>query len=169
MQFSALFLITLAAALGCGLMSGLFFTFSNFAMKALARLGAASGIAAMQAINVTILNPIFLGIFLGTGVVCAALVVFAATHWSHPSSIWWLAGGILYILGNIVVTMTCNVPRNDALARLDATRPEAAEVWNTYLVEWTRWNHVRTLTALAATACLIIAAAQLALDARPSF
>lgn len=153
-----MFFITLAAALGCGLMSGLFFAFSNSIMKAFARLAASNGIAAMQAINVVILNPVFLGIFLGTGVVCAGLIVYALMHWSHPSSAWWLAGGTLYVAGNIVVTMVCNVPRNDALARLDAARPESAEAWNAYVTEWTRWNHARTITALGATACLIVAA-----------
>jgi uncharacterized membrane protein len=43
--------LTLVAALGCGLMAGLFFAFSVSVMKALARLPSAEGIAAMQSIN----------------------------------------------------------------------------------------------------------------------
>jgi len=39
--------LTLVAALGCGLVSGIFFAFSTFIMKALARLAPAHGIAAM--------------------------------------------------------------------------------------------------------------------------
>jgi uncharacterized membrane protein len=58
-----LFALTLAAALGCALLGGLFFAFSNFVMKALMRIPAPSGIAAMQAINVTVLNPLFLGLY----------------------------------------------------------------------------------------------------------
>jgi hypothetical protein len=49
-----LFPLTLAAALGCGLMAGLFFAFSVAVMKALARLPSAEGIDAMQSINVAI-------------------------------------------------------------------------------------------------------------------
>ena len=45
---SLLFALTLFAALGCGLMAGLFFAFSVAVMKALARLPSAEGIAAMQ-------------------------------------------------------------------------------------------------------------------------
>ena len=41
-----LFALTLVAALGCGLMAGVFFAFLAFVMKALARLPAAEGIAA---------------------------------------------------------------------------------------------------------------------------
>jgi len=43
-----LFALTLFVALGCGLIAGVFFAFSAFVMKALARLSSAEGIAAMQ-------------------------------------------------------------------------------------------------------------------------
>ena len=45
-------MLSLFAALGCAMMSGVFFAFSTFVMKALARLPAEQGVAAMQAINV---------------------------------------------------------------------------------------------------------------------
>lgn len=61
-----LFALTLFAALGCGLMAGFFFAFSASVIKVLARLPSAEGIAAMQSINVAILNPVFLAAFLGT-------------------------------------------------------------------------------------------------------
>ena len=50
------FVLTLLAALGSGLIGGVFFAFSAFVMKALARLRPDQGIAAMQSINVTVLN-----------------------------------------------------------------------------------------------------------------
>ena len=53
---STLYLLAFAAALGGGLMAGLFFAFSNSVMGALARLPAAQGVAAMNSINVVILN-----------------------------------------------------------------------------------------------------------------
>ena len=52
MMNSFLFVLTLLAALGCAMMAGVFFAFSGFVMKALARLQPAQGVAAMQAINV---------------------------------------------------------------------------------------------------------------------
>jgi uncharacterized membrane protein len=64
------FALTLAAALGCGLLAGLFFAFSVSVMKALARLPSAEGITAMQSINVTIINPVFLATFFGTAAAC---------------------------------------------------------------------------------------------------
>jgi uncharacterized membrane protein len=65
-------LLTLCSALGSGLMAGVFFAFSTFVMRALARRPFAEGIEAMQEINRTVLNPWFLGVFFGTagGVSC---------------------------------------------------------------------------------------------------
>ncbi|PTY02118.1 hypothetical protein DB347_24665 [Opitutaceae bacterium EW11] len=150
------FVVGLAAILGCGLIAGTFFAFSCFIMRALAKLPASQGIAAMQSINVVVLNPIFLGVFLGTGVLCAGLAVHAALSWSHAGAGWLLAGGLFYLAGDIVVTGACNVPRNDMLARLDPQSETAAALWGDYIGGWTAWNHVRTVTGLAAAGCLTI-------------
>jgi len=50
MTADVLSVLTLVAALGCGLVAGIFFVFPTFIMKALARIPAAQGIAAMQSI-----------------------------------------------------------------------------------------------------------------------
>ncbi|MDH4872154.1 anthrone oxygenase family protein [Pseudomonas sp. BN515] len=150
------FLLAFLAVISCGLMGGLFFAFSNFVMQALARLSPEAGIAAMQAINRTVLNRIFLGAFLGTTVVCALLTLYAFVHWEVSGTFFLLLGSLLYLVGNFGVTLFCNVPRNNALAKLDASNPDSSVPWRTYLEEWTRWNHVRTGTALAASAMLMI-------------
>ncbi|GKT34255.1 hypothetical protein ADUPG1_007642, partial [Aduncisulcus paluster] len=36
----------------------------------------------------------------------------------------------------------------------DPASAAAAPVWARYLIDWTFWNHVRTVTSLAATAIL---------------
>jgi len=55
-----IYILILKAVLGCGLVGGIFFGFSAFIMKALKRLPPAQGIAAMQCINVTVINPLFI-------------------------------------------------------------------------------------------------------------
>ncbi len=148
------FFLTMASALGCGLMAGVFFAFSTFIMSALARLPAAQGIAAMQSINVVVLNSVFLTVFAGTAVLSiGAVVASVCTGWK-PAVLWLIAGTVLYFFGNVVVTGACNVPQNDALACLDPASAEAAKFWKEYLVNWRAWNHVRTVTALAAAAAL---------------
>lgn len=152
-----IFLLTLSAALGCGLTAGVFFAFSTFVMKALARLTPPAGIAAMQSINVAVLNPWFLGMFLGTAAACALVMIAAVLRWRAPGAVYALGGGALYLIGTLLVTMVCNVPRNNKLARITPTDPDSVRLWADYVADWTAWNHVRAAAALAAAAALIIA------------
>ena len=155
---SALFVLALLAALGCGLIGGVFFAFSTFVMRALARLPASCGIAAMQSINVVVINPVFMAAFLGTVLISIATVPFALSEW-RPASAYLVAGSALYVIGTFGVTMVCNVPRNNRLAALTANDPGSAPHWSAYVQSWTAWNHVRTAAALLAAACFSIALA----------
>ena len=140
----------LFAALGCGLIAGVFFAFSSFLMSALARLEPPEGITAMQSINITVINPWFMGVFMGTALVCLFLAVSSLSKWHHPGSPYLLAGSLLYLIATFGVTVLFNVPLNDALARIDPGSPDGSKLWATYLTDWTIWNHVRTVGAIAA-------------------
>jgi uncharacterized membrane protein len=152
-----IFAVTLLAALGCGLMAGLFFAFSVAVMKALARIPPHVGIAAMQSINVAILNPWFLAAFFGTAITSAVVVISSLLRWHRPDAVYLLAGGVLYLVGTLLVTMVFNVPRNNALAAVAPGDAGGASVWSSYLSRWTAWNHVRAAAALAAAASLTLA------------
>lgn len=152
-----LFPVTLAAVLGSGLIAGLFFAFSAFVMKALARLPAEQGIAAMRAINSAILNPLFFTVFFGTAAASLFAIVFAVLHRNAPHAAYLLAGGILYLAGSFLVTAVFNVPLNNALAAVAPESEEGARVWTRYVANWTAWNHVRTLATLAAAAAFALA------------
>jgi uncharacterized membrane protein len=154
---SVLEILTLLSALGTGLIAGVFFGFSTFVMKALARRPPAEGIAAMQSINVVVINPAFLAAFLGTAVACLAVAVLSVVRWQEPGAAYRLAGSLLYLVGTFGVTMVCNVPRNDALAAVDPASEGGSRLWADYLVSWTAWNHVRTAAAFAAAVLLTIA------------
>ena len=150
------FVLTLVSALGSGVIAGVFFAFSAFVMGALARLPAAQGIAAMQSINVVVLNPLFLGVFLGTGVACLLLSVVAVVSWDRPGAANLVAGSAMYLFGTIAVTRMFNVPRNDALAAVEPLSIDGATLWADYVATWTAWNHVRTAAALLAAAVFTI-------------
>ncbi|TGQ06129.1 DUF1772 domain-containing protein, partial [Mesorhizobium sp. M00.F.Ca.ET.217.01.1.1] len=66
-------------------------------------------------------------------------------------------GAVIYLIGNPIVTMVFNVPLNDALAAVDPASANGAAVWANYLNAWVMWNHVRTVTAIVAMACFIMA------------
>jgi len=146
---NSLFLVAgTIALLGSALVGGVFFAFSSFVMKALARVPSSEGIAAMQSINVVVINPSFLGVFMGTALLSLAVVGLALTKWSHPAAMFFLAGAIFYFVGTFIVTVAGNVPLNDQLAAVSATDAAAAELWEHYLGRWTMWNHVRTVSAM---------------------
>ncbi|QDS89891.1 hypothetical protein EC9_40930 [Rosistilla ulvae] len=153
--FSFLEPIMVIAIAGCGLMSGLFFVFSVSVMRALALLSAAEGIRAMQSINRTILNWVFLSAFFGTALVCLATIAISAMQ-RQPGWAWATAGSACYLLGSFLVTAACNVPLNNQLDQLSATAPESEQQWKRYLHRWTRWNHLRTLASTTAVILLTI-------------
>jgi uncharacterized membrane protein len=152
-----LFGLTLATAVASGLVGGVFFAFSNFVMEALGRLRPSEGAAAMQAINITVINPLFMTALFGTGLTSLVLLVWGLAELDEPYAGWLIAAGAIYFVGEVVLTGGYNVPRNNALARVDAESEEGARVWQTYLVEWTRANHVRTVAGLTACALLAVA------------
>src|SRR4051794_10852639 len=147
------------AAIGCGLLAGVYFAFSTFIMTALGRIGQAHGIAAMNAINVEIVKSLFMPAFFGTTLISAALAVMAVFRGGESGATAMLAGGLIYVVGMFFVTMLFNVPLNDKLAAVDPSRTEAASLWARYLKEWTLWNHVRTIASTVACALFIAALA----------
>ena len=152
-----MFTLTLAAVVGCGLMAGLFFAFSVSIMVALAQLAPEAGMTAMQTINVSIVNPVFLVVFIGTALVCIAALVLALTQLNTLSARYLLGGSICYLAGALLVTALINIPMNNALAAVKATDPASAGLWATYLSTWTAWNHVRAGASLIATVCFTLA------------
>lgn len=138
------------AALGCALIAGFLFAFSVCVMRALKVLPHQQGIAAMQSINIVIINPWFLLAFFGVAVLCVISVASAVMYWGEPRNAYALAAGLIYLLGTIGITMGCNVPLNQTLAAMNANSAEAEKFWASYLKLWTRWNHVRMLSAVLA-------------------
>ena len=115
------------------------------------------GIAAMQSINVAAVQPLFMAAFLGTVAACTLLAVSLLLRWHKPGASYLLAGSLLYLAGTFLVTIVCNVPRNDALAAVDPASADGAGLWAGYITSWTAWNHVRTVAALAAAVSHTIA------------
>jgi len=146
-----LVVLTVATAIASAAAGGVFFAFSTFVMPALRRLPAAQGIAAMQSINVTAVLPPLMLLMFGTALACIALIVVAMVDWSP----WLLAGAAVYLVGEIVVTITYNVPRNNELAAMDPASEHDAARWPAWEREWTAGNHVRTVAGVAASALLL--------------
>lgn len=146
----------IAAALGSGLVAGTFFIFSVAIMPAFGRLSAAEGAKAMQSINIVILNPAFLGVFLGTAVLSVAIIVLGILRAGQTGWTYLTAASAVYLGGSIFVTMFFNVPLNNTLAAATPETTEGQALWQTYLRTWTLWNHVRTIASLSSLALFIL-------------
>lgn len=136
------------AALGSAITAGVFYAFSAFVMAGLDRQTDAVGLAAMQGINETAPKAPLLIVMFGTALFSIVAMI------AKPKPLVF-AAGFLFLVGTIGVTMVGNVPLNDELVPLDPQDASAQEIWRDYLVNWTRWNTVRTVAPALAAAALI--------------
>ena len=155
---NALTVLGISSAVASALVGGVFFAFSTFVMRALAGMESSQGVLAMQRINLAVINPWFLGVFLGTVPLLAITALFAR---GDPHALGWLLSAlVLYLIGSAGVTMAFNVPRNNRLAALEPASTEAATYWPAYAREWLWWNHVRCATSLLAAVAAALAVAR---------
>ena len=151
--------LTVAAAVSSAVLTGVLFAFSTSVMPALASRPPSEGMAAMQAMNRTILNPLFGLLFGGSALLCLAVAVTAPFTDDTAGAGWRLAGGVLYVVGVTVETMAVNVPMNDRLDAADPTAPDGQAVWAEFLPSWTRWNNVRSFLGAVAATLLVVSLA----------
>ncbi|MFW0783333.1 anthrone oxygenase family protein [Gordonia sp. CPCC 206044] len=134
-----------------GLAAGLFAAFAYAVMPGLRQAGATSAVAAMQRINVAILNPVFALVFVGAlvfGVVATAL-------WWGDGLRWWLVAAVALYAVALLITAGLNVPLNNRLDAAGAvTGTQAVAAWADFIGPWVQWNIVR---AVASTAAFVVA------------
>ncbi len=151
-----LLIILQVVILAYAIVGGVFLTFSDFIMRALAQTGKTSGAQTMQSINREVFRWIFMALFLGLAPASLVLAVCGLFFVENVLGSVMLLAGLIYFLGCFLVTVFCNVPMNEALSRMDADTGAAKSYWSgTYLPRWTFWNSVRTLACVVASALLL--------------
>lgn len=131
-----------------GVMTGVYFAFSVFIMRAFDELPATKAIAAMNSINVVIVKSFFLPLFLGSTVLALVLVIVSLIYLQGVAAYLGVTAGLIYLLSMFLCTVLFNVPLNNLLARFDLQHDNADSAWVSYRLNWTRWNHVRTIGSL---------------------
>lgn len=156
---SPVVILTSLAAIASAAAAGMMYVFSTFVMRGLDRTGPVSAITAMRGINVEAnSNGPFLLAYLGAALLAAAVGAVAVIQIRQPGSGWLLAGAAFGVLGAII-TIAFNVPLNNHLDTVDPTSlsvADAAREWADYLSTWTAWNHARTVTAIIASALMLL-------------
>lgn len=152
--------ILILTAITAALIAGLFYAYSCSVNIGLARLSNAGYIAAMQAINKAILNPLFFVSFIGS---LLLLPVSTFLHYQQPISnrfIFLLIATIIYIIGSFGVTIFGNVPLNEMLARFNlqaASDEEIANQRTKFELPWNRLHTIRTIASVISLVMVLIA------------
>ena len=143
---------TVLAILSSGAMFGFFYAWVCSTLWGLDAADANVAISAMQAMNVSVRNPVFALGYFGTPLVLAAVALVAWKGEGRRAAILFGSGGLLYILGVMLPTSMVHVPLNEALAAVEAPLAAAGakEVWQSYSAPWQLWNTVRAVAAGAA-------------------
>ena len=140
-----------------GLAAGLFYSWSVSVTPGIGRLGDKEYLAAFQAMNRAIINPVFMLCFLGTAVM---LPITTFVNYSQPLSqtFWLLLGATAcYLLGVIAVTFVGNIPLNNALDRLNIAS-SATDQLATFRAQFeNKWNTLNHFRSVANTAALVLA------------
>jgi len=146
-------------ALAMALVAGVFLTFSDFVMRALGLARGVAGIEAMQVINREVYGSAFLVALLGLAPVAVALGLYAVARIEGAAMFWIVAGAALYVIGTVLVTMLGNVPMNKRLDMMRADAPDTLTYWRHYVLRWTLFNHLRTVSSGLAAGAFLVATA----------
>ena len=138
------------AAVGAGLMAGVYFAFSAFIMRSFDSLNAENAVDSMNAVNDIILRSWFMPFFFGTSLLYLVLALQICFHWNNPNALLLLINGLIYFVGMFLCTIFFNVPLNKRLAMAKENNSDLDQVWSNYYKYWTRWNHLRTVSSLIA-------------------
>lgn len=146
----------LLAAFATALMAGLFYAYSCSVNPGLARLPDTEYLTAMQSINRAILNPAFLGVFMGALLLLPLSAYFQYTP--APSLRFWLlaAAAVVYAAGLFGVTMLGNVPLNTMLDTFVIEQASAADITAMRKAFESPWNRLHAIRTIAVAAALVL-------------
>ncbi len=139
----------LAAVVTAGLMAGLFAAFAYAVMPGLRRSGDRSFVEVMQNINVAIVNPLFMTLFMG-GLAVAIVAVVVNWRATDPAVRWWALVGLIGYVLMFLITSGANVPLNDQLAAAGdfAALGDPAAVRADFENSWVAWNIARAVAGV---------------------
>jgi uncharacterized membrane protein len=146
--------LLVVATVVAGLQAGTYFTWATGVMPGLANVDDRTFVSAVQQMNIAIVNPVFIGTFLGAPLLAGAAAVF-----SGPQARPWAIAATVLAVGTLVISFAGNIPLNDAL---EAAGPvdrikDLAAVRADFESLWVKLNIARCLTSAGALAALVMA------------
>ena len=144
------------AVMTTGLLSGIFFTWTNAVTPGIGKLNDLGYLTALQSMNRVILNPSFYIIFMGSVVILPLSTVL--NYETKPSFVFkiMLVASIIYILGVFLVTILGNIPLNDLLDKIDLEDCSIEDVSNLRDKIEAKWNGFNLIRTIASTSSFIL-------------
>lgn len=142
-----------------GLLAGVFFTWTNAITPGIGKLSDINYLRAFQAMNRSILNPLFYVVFFGSIALSPLAAIYQ--YFESINYIFWMIIGviIIYGIGVIYVTFQGNIPLNNRLDKIDlsdANLQEAKQFRNSYEKRWNYLHLIRTATSTGTFIVLIL-------------
>ncbi|MGQ2902397.1 MAG: anthrone oxygenase family protein [Neoaquamicrobium sediminum] len=130
----------------CGAIFGFFYAWVCSTMWGLDATDPRVAIAAMQAMNGSVRNAVFFPAFFLTPVVLAVTAAMFFLRGRKAPAGWFVAAALVYLVCGLLLTMSVNVPMNEALAvvAVPGDIEAARTIWQDYSERWQFWNQVRT-------------------------
>ncbi|MEJ6395674.1 anthrone oxygenase family protein [Gymnodinialimonas sp. 2305UL16-5] len=147
-----------------GAIFGFFYAWICSTMWGLDAADPRIAIAAMQAMNESVRNAVFAPAFFGTPVAVLITAFLAYGSGSPRAAIIFAAGGVLYLVGGLGLTLVVNVPMNEALANVAIPEDlaQAGAIWADYSPRWQVFNIIRTV--ISGGTLLLVGAGLMALS-----
>ena len=147
--------VLVAATVGNGLLAGVFFAFSCGVVPGMRQVDDLSYVTVFRAINRSIVNRLFILVFLGAPI---ATVAATALHFDAARREAVLVAALVLCLFSFAVTVLVSVPLNDRLGTAPIGDAQGRkEARDRFEMRWNGWNQVRTATSAAALVVLAIA------------
>lgn len=155
-MFSPGNIILLLAATTTALIAGLFYAWTCSVTVGLSRLPNAEYIAAMQAMNRAIQNPLFFVSFFGTLLLLPLSVYWHYEQPMSPRFLFLLAATVVYGVGGFGFTVLGNIPLNEALDAFDLTAATEEAVAHQRAMFENPWNRLNTIRTIASTVAIML-------------
>jgi uncharacterized membrane protein len=146
----------LAAVITAGLMAGVFGLYAHTIMRGLKKTDDRTFVAAFQAMDRAIINPLFMLAFFGALLFSWLAVVLYLRGDDHSVVPWVVVAAALYLLV-VIITVAVHLPLNDSIKAAgdpDQIADLAAVRAKFHETRWMAWNIVRAVASTAAFACL---------------
>jgi uncharacterized membrane protein len=147
-EYSMKHVLQLLALIGVvlsGAIFGFFYAWVCSTLWGLDAIDPRAAIEAMQAMNVSVRNPVFFPAFFLTPVTLGLTTILALGTGARPAAAWFGGATAFNLFFVIFITAQFNLPLNEALAvhAIPEARAEAVDIWAAYSPPWQAWNTIR--------------------------